>query len=381
MENESKIKHYGYIDALRGWAILLILVSHADLNPLQEASWFKSLLTFGQYGVQVFFIASALTLYSSYAQRSQIEGKNTNVLFFIRRFFRIAPIFYLGILFYSLLFVITYYYLGHASVYFGTQYTLSDLWRSVFTSFVFFNTIIPPNMPIPPGSWTVGTEMVFYAFLPLLFNKIKSLRGSIVFFFYALVGSILIRQIFIWLARVFLHKQIMGGWFLYHWLPSQLPVFAIGIILYYAMKINFEISTKHKKLLSFVALFLFLFAVYLNIFHVFFPIHVLMSIPIGIIVFLMSRFKMIFFNNIFLRFLGRISFSVYISHFAINYFTSNFVNQINIDPIPAYLLRLFLLMSFSMGISYVLYRIVEVPGINFGKKVIEWYKKKFVITY
>ena len=182
------------------------------------------------------------------------------------------------------------------------------------------------------------------------------------------------RQFFIWVARIFFHKQIMGDWFLYHWLPSQLPVFAIGIILYFVLKKNLRVSVKSKNLLLIGSLLVTSLTIFFSIYHNFFPMHVVISIPIGIVAFLMSQFKMNFFNNIFLRFLGKISFSIYISHFAFLHFISNFVNQLGFEPAPAYLIRFVMLTSISMLVSYVLYRIVEIPGIAIGKGVIEKYR-------
>ena len=54
----------------------------------------------GKYGVQLFFIASAFTLFLSRHRRSEVGNKN----FFIRRFFRIAPMYYLGIILYLFVF-------------------------------------------------------------------------------------------------------------------------------------------------------------------------------------------------------------------------------------------------------------------------------------
>jgi peptidoglycan/LPS O-acetylase OafA/YrhL len=83
-------KHYDYIDALRGYAILMVLGVHSsqyftDLSPIT-----KAIADQGARGVQLFFVASAMTLSMSWQARN--DG---TVAFYIRRFFRIAPMFYL----------------------------------------------------------------------------------------------------------------------------------------------------------------------------------------------------------------------------------------------------------------------------------------------
>lgn len=84
--------HYRYIDALRGYAILLVMACHASQTRVQLGELGRTLLNQGARGVQLFFVASALTLSISWT------SKNDGPLrFYIRRFFRIAPMFWLGI--------------------------------------------------------------------------------------------------------------------------------------------------------------------------------------------------------------------------------------------------------------------------------------------
>ncbi|UOQ70975.1 acyltransferase family protein [Hymenobacter cellulosilyticus] len=104
MTLEQKAGKLSYIDALRGWAILGAVVVHAldygtgaqQLSPL-VVSFCQS----GARGVQLFFIIITFTLFLSMTNRQRQEKRPT-LNFFIRRFFRIAPLFYLGILFYVL---------------------------------------------------------------------------------------------------------------------------------------------------------------------------------------------------------------------------------------------------------------------------------------
>ena len=88
------------IDSVRGWAILLVIIVHTagamSLLPYPV----KKMTNLGWYGVQLFFIASAVTLLLS-MHRSLDAGKPFVVgSFFRRRFWRIAPMYYFGALFY-----------------------------------------------------------------------------------------------------------------------------------------------------------------------------------------------------------------------------------------------------------------------------------------
>jgi peptidoglycan/LPS O-acetylase OafA/YrhL len=94
---------FKYIDALRGIAILLVMIVHtSQYGEKSQNEFFNSFFKFGAKGVQLFFLASAFTLFLSYNNRNREENKNVLRSFYIRRFFRIAPMYYIGIIFFSL---------------------------------------------------------------------------------------------------------------------------------------------------------------------------------------------------------------------------------------------------------------------------------------
>lgn len=57
--------HLDYIDALRGYAILLVMIVHAGI-VMPEATAYVS---WGARGVQLFFVISAVTLMASWERR------------------------------------------------------------------------------------------------------------------------------------------------------------------------------------------------------------------------------------------------------------------------------------------------------------------------
>ena len=98
----SEPKKYQYIDSLRGIAILLVILVHIATvlgfmyyPQFNEHPIFAKFVHNGMYGVLLFFILSAFTLIMSHYNR--IGEPHSTRSFIIRRFFRIAPMYYLAI--------------------------------------------------------------------------------------------------------------------------------------------------------------------------------------------------------------------------------------------------------------------------------------------
>src|SRR5512133_787814 len=106
MDSENKSanspRKYDFIDALRGLAILGVILLHTSQIIPPDSKLLKLFGDNGAQGVQLFFITSALTLFLSMGSRSHQEAAPTRN-FFIRRFFRIAPMYYLALAFFFLL--------------------------------------------------------------------------------------------------------------------------------------------------------------------------------------------------------------------------------------------------------------------------------------
>src|SRR5262245_26473710 len=91
---------YDYIDALRGYAILGVIAVHSGQSVANLPHTLK-FVTEGsaKYGVQLFFVVSALALLLSWHKRSDGAAR-----FYVRRLFRIAPMFWLAACVYLVIF-------------------------------------------------------------------------------------------------------------------------------------------------------------------------------------------------------------------------------------------------------------------------------------
>ncbi len=298
MEKKNK---FLYIDVLRGLAILAVILVHVGLkiNTSILPKIAADLISAGKYGVQLFFIASAFTIFYSYNGRAGMETQ-VDRNFFIRRFFRIAPMYYLAIFYYL-------WQIGTGPTYFSGGKPLGL--KAIIMNLTFTNALDPESInSVVPGGWSIGVEMMFYLLVPFLFSAIKTMGGAINFFTLSLV----IKKICEYMLFKYTHVEAPGllSEFAYMYLPSQLPVFALGIIFYFLLQREKQISAG-----SLLAIFAFLLMEILTG-KVSISEHIWVAACFIILALGLSYAKL---SSIFWRMIagvGKLSYSLYIVHFA-----------------------------------------------------------------
>lgn len=349
-------KKYQYIDSLRGIAILLVILVHASYLPHMTnhlPDLFVRFANNGQYGVQLFFIASAFTLFMSHQNRRGEEHANRN--FFIRRFFRIAPMYYLAILYFTF------------DQYIG--FDLSNLdWeaipkKSLIANVFFLNSISPQFYTnYVPGGWSVSVEFIFYLFVPFLCAKIRNLNSALIFTAISLLFSLACYTI------IYQFDYTSDHGFSAFNFPAQLAVFSFGILAYWVMY-DKDINIKDSTTL-FITFVIFVFCYFTM------PYHILYSIIFMMLLITLSKKPFKFFSNRLLARIGRVSFSMYLVHFAIvHLWTKNDINIIikgdnALVSISNLIIAYLIIAICSYIVSYGSYRFIEVPGQNLGKRII-----------
>ena len=375
---------YDYIDAVRGIAILLVIFSHVN-NLVPTSGIFWSLMGQGARGVQLFYIVSFLALFLSFFYRSnKDEEKCPKLNFFIRRFFRIAPMFYIAVIFYSL----TYYYFDRALI---TE-TLSHLNFSLILSNIFFvNGFSPYTInSLVPGGWSIAIETISYLFIPLLYflyTKAKEKKDFIykiflwVFFTGLFIKFILIKYPLISISTA----AGYGLWdaFLFFFLPSQAFVFILGILAFHKIVNKEKESLINKKEIIFIIFTLFssLLARKYLAFNLL-PSFIFYSFFFLYFVLFLERikdknniWKKVLINRI-TTFFGQISYSMYLLHFAVIFILLkfnliSFILKFNTNVYVKFILAYILLVLLSALISYFTFTYIEKPGIILGKKLIK----------
>lgn len=208
------------LDAGRTLAVLGVIAVH--LAPWMATSpvWLDSIANLGQYGVQCFFVISAITIAASIEHDAQRFHTTREVLrhFYVKRIARIAPLYYLAILGYSTIDYFVRLLHGHLQL----PHDFSDVVLNILFLHEWFPTATDS---VVPGGWSIGVEMFFYAFAPALVFFCRTLRGLTVV---SIVTALISASCWYFIACGGSACRIVNNEFFFFWPPTQLPCFIVG---------------------------------------------------------------------------------------------------------------------------------------------------------
>jgi exopolysaccharide production protein ExoZ len=216
------------LDLLRGVAILLVVLVHCQEESRGVAPGLSRFAKeFGELGVQLFFIVSGYTMMLTFGDRLDLAATRS---FYLRRVFRIAPLFWIAIVFYLLVTK------GQGTRNFAPDGVgVSDVLLTFF--FLHWSSVTAYNSVVP-GGWSIAVEMQFYLLFPLLIYLFRRSNGPmLVYTLIALVSVIgqfaadhyLIPRL---VASLPASQASLAEGFFYCWLPRQAICFGFGILLY-----------------------------------------------------------------------------------------------------------------------------------------------------
>jgi len=198
-------------NAVRFWAAMSIVMYHVALLPKKELPAFLWVITnFGGFGVPLFYVLSAFAL--SYGYCGRLETSTAIRHFYARRFFRIAPLFYVMMAVYLVWFWIRGIGVPSAQV----------LSNATFT----FNLIPGHSESFVPAAWSIGVEMLFYSVFPFIMIFATNLWRAALFF----AGAVLIAALW---AHEFQGASEQIRPFATYSLVAHIHYFAAGILAYF----------------------------------------------------------------------------------------------------------------------------------------------------
>ncbi|MDI1335396.1 MAG: acyltransferase [Lacunisphaera sp.] len=358
--------HLAAIDAMRGYAILGVVLTHAGQWTKPTSEWAVQLCRNGALGVQLFFVASAFALFLSNETRRPAERRPV-ADFFVRRFFRVAPMFYVGLVGFVLL-------VGLGPRFWAPRGLDS---AHVMLTALFLHGWHPETInSVVPGGWSIAAETSFYLLLPLLFKFVPTRAWALRLLVITLVLGPLMNA---WLAPLLTPNYparfaYLAENFKFFWIFGELPVFACGILLYYLQRESRDRPDRRigwaclaAFLLSAGALFwqmppvlppsLFVTAAYGTAFLLFgLALHHLRS-PLLV--------------NPLVVFFGKISYSLYFVHFAVmQFFYLQWHDGLPFDGPLVTPLAFLMLLIVAGAISWATWQAIELPGIALGRRLV-----------
>jgi len=368
-----------FIDALRGIAALCIFIYHIYGTIGGITGWSypvhilpERFIDLTLAGIPLFFIISAFTLYLSLDAKS--GEKRRSAKFYLRRFFRIAPLFYI---------LLIYVLLDELILQKGTVSWLEALANFTFT----FNLVPYYSSSLFSDGWTVGVEMLFYLILPLIFMRVNNIWRSFILFIGIYWISVACRM---FLGTIVGEDIMMSTNYdfynFFHWSY----IFPAGIICYmiykfYLPKLRDEYRTPialGMMLLSLIILFIFInnYPLSMALYEIYEPLGGLTSlqsmstVAFVLLVLSLSLSPNRFIVNRFTRFLGMISYSLYLVHpFLVDALkpTYSYIYDHTLYSTDLSLLScIFLTSLIALPVSLLIYHLIESAGIKLGKKVI-----------
>ena len=299
------LEHRKQIDGLRFFAFLAVFMIHGDV----EHFWW------GSYGVSLFFVISGFLITRILIASEDRPRGQALKAFYVRRALRIFPAYYLV--------------LGLAAATVGIAH-LPAFVLYIMNWGIFFYTWIQPELVDRPWDpvrmygvhfWSLAVEEQFYLVFPLLFSFLRSRRTRLHWLLVLWAASIAFR----FLCAVLLPKSAYGL------IPlvcgEYLGAGAVGAVVFADTSPTAERIRAAARQWMFpvgLALVLALFALYEpaspSIDHVLHPPHIQTLLALGFLAMVLglwqtdNRWVLGFFNFAPFRFLGKISYGLYLIH-------------------------------------------------------------------
>lgn len=365
-----------FIDALRGVAIIGVLLSHAQRNveiyqamgrPALMSPWLSRYAEQGARGVQLFFVISALTLFLSAGKR--VGESEPWVNFYVRRIFRIAPMFYLAFGVYCVA----------PALLKGQQWPpLATILGTLSFTNGWNPTWLLGANDVVPGGWSIGVEMSFYIVFPLVFLALRNFPRALAALLLVLFLDVIAWPL--WLRHAPIEDAGLWARYVFVWLPNQLPIFLFGICAYFVLfghvgrltAFFHEGDRRQNACLFMLAVAVLLIAPQcLDDPRAVF----LYGAAFALLALCLYRQPYRWLVNRPLQHIGKISFSGYLTHFFMLQVARKLLAKIHagdrLSPDLYFVATVLLALVGTVLVSSVTYRLVEVPGQALGKRLIQ----------
>ena len=352
LKNTTGLKYINGLDTIRAFAVILVIIGHWGPGEIQSSAiltvLFTKVVPTGTFGVDVFFVLSGylITNILLNARENVVAGGKLHIIktFYIRRTLRIFPIYFL------LVFILMIV---------GSEQIRQNIWYFLtYTSnFLIFKQRFFGSLG---HTWSLSVEEQFYLVWPwfIIFAPSKYLPAVITAFIFA--GCIC--------STIF---AIQYGYFSFILPFCCIQAFSIGALLACGKRelVSQKMTDQIFRWLlgpAIILLALFQFGTPMSFIRLINSI-----IAYNIINYTVkqnyNRFTGALLNNRVLNYIGKISYGIYLYHFIIPGYMNEAVDHFKLrfrlsdstvkllkDPVPAYIIHLFLLFLVAT-LSYYLF--------------------------
>jgi peptidoglycan/LPS O-acetylase OafA/YrhL len=344
------------IYGLRFVAALMIVIFHMSGLagvPVPNYLWFTE--NQFSHGVRLFFLLSAFSL--MYSTTLYWDRPDWIRVYAIKRLFRIAPLFYIMII-------------GNIVYDFAVKGLTPSLSVILLNVTFLFNFFAASQPSLVPTGWTLGVEMVFYAILPLVIGVVRGLGAALLFTFVSIIVSA---------ATMGLSPgPEQPSFAILMSFPNQIQFFAAGVLTYFlfrgleSQKINDANVTALCVGIAVMAFAVMLVPNLVGSVKRELTLQYGLAVPLcGALCLWQARSPSWALANRFAVYWGERSFSIYLLHppvlLAMKPFYGRLVERIG--PALAYYVATSISVTLVLAASWVTYRFIEGPGINFGAKL------------
>jgi len=291
----------------------------------------------------------------------------------IRRFFRIAPPYYIAILGYFTLALLQ----GSDQL---AYFTADRVLANVFLVHGFYPAGINN---VVPGGWSIGTEFAFYVIFPIVFQLTEYFRSrwqtpGVIAILSAI--SLVSLSVLIGISAIS-GIGVTNNTFLYYNLLNQLPVFLLGIFLFHVLR-----SGRVEKLKSSAIMLAGLCICGIMVFYwkkkFLFSFVLIPSLAGGAFFFLALLWSRVNgLNFSFLRKAGKLSYSMYLIHFVFSWPIAGFLYPYLSSWLPREELKFAVLYIGAVSATYFFAffseKFIEGPGIRLGNHLVTRLQQKY----